>query len=267
MNILIPSAAIAVLGLLFGLLLGYAAKKFAVETDPRFDAVRELLPGANCGGCGNASCDAYADRLVKGLSGLNECAVINNENRQKIGEVLGIVSESQERKVPAVLCQGCEQNCPSRYEYKGYNSCRAAAMVSGGPKGCQQSCIGLGDCVTACTFGGIKIVDGLPMIDERLCHSCGACASACPRGVISMLSYKPVARIHCRTALVARDARSVCKTACLKCRLCERTCPVKAISVQDNGRLAVDESICTGCGLCAEKCPTKAIKLVREPEV
>ena len=43
---------VAVLGGIFGLVLATAGKKFAVEEDPRINEVTNLLPGANCGGCG-----------------------------------------------------------------------------------------------------------------------------------------------------------------------------------------------------------------------
>ncbi|MBQ6692234.1 MAG: RnfABCDGE type electron transport complex subunit B [Clostridia bacterium] len=263
MNIIIPAAAVGVLGLLFGLLLGYAAKKFEVKADERVDQVRELLPGANCGGCGNPSCDAYAARLVEGVSGINECAVVSNENRAKIAAILGLETTAMERTVATVLCQGCGKNSPARYEYKGVQSCRSALLVVDGPKGCPQGCIGLGDCAAVCAFDAIKIIDGLPVIDENKCHACGTCVAACPRQVIRCLPYKRVARPLCRTQLPAKDARATCKTACIHCGMCARNCPQKAIKLE-NGQVIVDEALCTGCGVCVEKCPTKAIKLARD---
>lgn len=51
-SILIASASIGGMGLLFGSALAFASQKFAVETDPRTLEILEVLPGANCGGCG-----------------------------------------------------------------------------------------------------------------------------------------------------------------------------------------------------------------------
>ena len=65
MDILAPVATVAALGLLFGVLLGYASKKFAVEKDETEIKIRELLTGANCGGCGCPSCDALAEAVAK----------------------------------------------------------------------------------------------------------------------------------------------------------------------------------------------------------
>ncbi len=72
-ELVFPILAIGGLGILFGLVLGYASKKFAVPVDERVTKVRELLPGANCGGCGFAGCDAYAQAVVDGIAELNAC--------------------------------------------------------------------------------------------------------------------------------------------------------------------------------------------------
>ena len=60
--------AILVLGfiaLVAALVLFGVSKKFAVEEDPRLGQVGEILPGANCGGCGFAGCSGMAAALVK----------------------------------------------------------------------------------------------------------------------------------------------------------------------------------------------------------
>ena len=62
-GVLIAGGVVGAVGLIIGLLLGIAAKKFAVETDERVALVRECLPGSNCGGCGFAGCDACAEAI------------------------------------------------------------------------------------------------------------------------------------------------------------------------------------------------------------
>ena len=42
--ITIAVAVLSVLGLLFGLILGYASRRFAVEDDPVVERIDELLP-------------------------------------------------------------------------------------------------------------------------------------------------------------------------------------------------------------------------------
>ena len=60
-------SAVLVLGaiaLVAALVLFGVSKKFAVEEDPRLGQVGELLPGANCGGCGFAGCSGMARWLI-----------------------------------------------------------------------------------------------------------------------------------------------------------------------------------------------------------
>ena len=66
MNIIIATAVVGITGLIIGLVLGIANKKFEVEVDEREIAVRGFLPGNNCGGCGYAGCDGLAAAIVKG---------------------------------------------------------------------------------------------------------------------------------------------------------------------------------------------------------
>ena len=54
------------MGLVFGALLAIVGQIFRVEEDPRKAEVRACLPGANCGGCGYAGCDAYAEQVASG---------------------------------------------------------------------------------------------------------------------------------------------------------------------------------------------------------
>ncbi|HQO57042.1 MAG TPA: (Fe-S)-binding protein, partial [Clostridia bacterium] len=59
-------AAVLVLGgmgAIFGLVLTFASKKFAIIEDERLSLAREALAGANCGACGYPGCDAYAEAV------------------------------------------------------------------------------------------------------------------------------------------------------------------------------------------------------------
>ena len=64
-EILIPAIILASLGLIFGIMLGIFAKIFMVKKDERIEKIEELLPGANCGGCGYAGCGGYAKAIVE----------------------------------------------------------------------------------------------------------------------------------------------------------------------------------------------------------
>ena len=74
-NIIAAVAVLFIMGILFAILLGIAAKVFAVEVDERVPLVRECLPGANCGGCGYPGCDGMAAAIVEGTAPVNGCPV------------------------------------------------------------------------------------------------------------------------------------------------------------------------------------------------
>ena len=159
--ILLSAGVMVVLGVLFGVILTIADKKFKVEVDPRVEAVRACLGGANCGACGYAGCDAFADAVVAGKAPVNGCSPSGAKGAEAIAAIMGVSAEAEERKVARVICQGDCGVAKERYNYDGYTSCATAAGLAGGPKMCRFACIGLGDCAQACAFGAIKIADGL----------------------------------------------------------------------------------------------------------
>lgn len=72
-NVIYAVAVLFIMGIVFAILLGVAAKVFAVEVDERIPLVRECLPGANCGGCGFPGCDGLAAAIVEGRAPVNGC--------------------------------------------------------------------------------------------------------------------------------------------------------------------------------------------------
>ena len=80
-NVIYAVAVLFIMGIVFAILLGVAAKVFAVEVDERVPLVRECLPGANCGGCGFPGCDGLAAAIVEGRAPVNGCPECNNMTR------------------------------------------------------------------------------------------------------------------------------------------------------------------------------------------
>jgi RnfABCDGE-type electron transport complex B subunit len=101
-SILIATVAVGVIGLIMGLLLITVDKKFKVEVDEKEVAVREYLPGNNCGACGFAGCDAMAAAIVKGEAPANGCPVGGEAVASKIAHVIGVESEKTEKMVAFV---------------------------------------------------------------------------------------------------------------------------------------------------------------------
>lgn len=259
MNTIVYAVAVlGALGVVFGLALTFAGKKFHVESDERVEQVRACLGGANCGACGYAGCDSFAEAVVKGEAKPGGCAPAGEKGMKEIARVMGVEAEIGERKVARVLCQGKNGIAKERYEYDGYRSCAVAAGIAGGPKDCRFACIGLGDCMDHCAFGAIRMADGIAEIDPEKCTACGACVKNCPRGAIQLLPVSQTVVVRCRNSDVARVARSVCMDACIGCGRCARECQYGAIQVE-NGFARIDPDKCTRCGACAKVCPANCI--------
>lgn len=259
--------ALSALGLFFGIVLGIAGKKLHVENDPRVDLIIEALPGANCGACGFPGCAGYAEEVVAGNAKPNACGPGGPDCAARISEIMGLaVDENAERLLAHILCSGTDSKAKAIYRYQGIPSCTAAVRMFRGPKECDFGCFELGTCIHACPFDAIHYnVEGHPVVDKDLCTGCGICVGACPQSIIKLIPESQNVFVDCSNVDKGKDARKVCQVACIKCKKCERVCPVEAIKVvsEGTGSLAViDENLCTNCGLCVDACPTGCIQKV-----
>lgn len=263
--ILIPVAVLGIMGLLFGALLAFASKVFEVKKDERVPVVREALPGANCGGCGFAGCDALAEAIVKGEAPVNACPVGGAAVGAKIAEIMGTGNVAETPKIACVLCGGDCDAAPHRADFYGLKDCNEAMIASGGTKTCRFGCIGLGSCVAACDFDALTMGDrGLPVVDPNHCTSCGMCVKTCPKGIMNLIPKDQMIHVDCRSREKGKIVRSACSNGCIACKACTKVCPTGAITVNDN-LASIDYDKCTQCGACVEKCPTGAI--VKEDRV
>ena len=176
--ILITIITLGVIGAISAILLYATSKKFEVYEDPRIAKVQEVLPGANCGGCGFAGCSNFAGACVKAgsLDGLR-CPVGGNAVMEKVAQIIGSEVSDSEPMVAVIRCNGTCQARPKSNIYDGSKSCAIASSLYGGETGCSFGCLGFGDCVKACAFDAIHInkETGIAEVDEEKCTSCGAC--------------------------------------------------------------------------------------------
>ena len=260
--LIFPVLLVAVVSILAGLILAFAAKFFAVEVDERVTQIRECLPGANCGGCGFAGCDDYAASLVANPElATNLCTVGGPAVAQKISEILGVSFEAATPKHALVHCNGTCQNTKYAIDYEGPQTCAACNTLFGGRGTCNYGCIGFGDCVAACNYDAIHLIDGVAVVDPENCVACGACVRACPKGLIDLIPETSKIYVSCSSKAKGAVTRQACAVGCIACRKCEKSCPSGAITVNDNVA-SIDSEKCTNCGLCMSQCPTGAIRNV-----
>lgn len=254
-----PAVIMGGLGLIFGALLAYASKAFYVAVDPRQVQVRTVLPGANCGGCGYAGCDGYAEAVVAGEASITACAAGGSVLVERLAEILGVEASSAEPAVAFLNCLGSPDKTVKDSVYYGLADCRQAAVVPGkGPNSCRFGCLGLGTCVRACVFGAMSIKDGLAVVDIEKCVGCGTCVAQCPRTVLSLAPRKTKIQVACNSPLRGQDVKKACSAGCIGCTLCVRTCPVQAI-IMHEALAKIDPEKCINCGLCVSKCPVSCI--------
>lgn len=257
-NILLALVCFAVMSGILGLILAVASKVFAVHTNERVEKITELLPGANCGGCGYSGCAALAEAIAAGKVPVNACNSVSAENLEEIGKVMGVKAEMGERYRAQVMCSGTHDLAKKKYLYEGIADCAAANKLAGGDKLCPNGCIGLGTCAAACKFDAIRIINGVAAVDYDKCKACGACVAACPKRIIRLIPYNAKYWVGCCSTDKGPVTKSYCEAGCIGCKLCEKKCPVGAIAVTDFVA-KIDYEKCTSCGACAEACPRKII--------
>ncbi|UCF19258.1 MAG: 4Fe-4S binding protein [Gemmatimonadota bacterium] len=217
-------ASVAILGgvaLTFAILIALANKKLKVWEDPRIDAVSELLPGSNCGACGAAGCRAFAEELVAGTRQPAQCTQLGGEDIIDIAEYLGVEAGTAQKRVARLLCAGGSHVTLRWAEYRGLETCGAAAAVAAGGKGCAWSCLGLADCERVCDYDAIYMNDvGLPVVIPDRCTACGDCVEACPRDLFTIMPLEQRLIVQCKSLLEGEEAEELCEVACNGCGLC-----------------------------------------------
>ena len=259
-SILYPVLTVSLLALVFGVILGFSAKKFAVESDPKAKWIITVLPGANCGGCGYPGCTVFAERVAAGQASYNGCPPGGESVAAEIARHMGIDASPANRKVAFVKCEGTNDNIKRNYRYDGPKSCVSASqLATGGNKSCVYSCIGHGSCQNACPFGAIKIVNSVAVVIREKCTACGKCISVCPKGLIELAPDKSNVRVLCNSRESGALVRAHCRAGCIACRICQKVCTYDAITVEDN-IAHIDYDKCVLCMECVRKCPMKTIK-------
>lgn len=250
-------------GVVFALLIALTHRKFKVWEDPRIDVLSGMLPGSNCGACGQAGCRAFAEALVAGKVQPAQCTVIDGDGVANVAGYLGVEAGTVNKRVARLLCAGGCDVAAQRATYQGWQTCKAAAAVASGGKACPWGCLGLGDCERVCDFDAIYMnAAGLPVVIPERCPACGDCVETCPKDLFTLIPLQHKLIVQCRNPLEGDAALAMCRVACNACGKCVVDAPpgvlrmVNGLPVVDYGKndLAGPEA--------TARCPTGAIAWV-----
>ena len=247
-------------GLFFGFLIALANKKFHVREDPRIDEVEELLPSTNCGACGLPGCRAFAEAVVSGEQQPSVCTVMGAEDKEDIASYLGVDAGEANKRVARLLCAGGKNEAVRHSDYSGFETCKAAAAVAGGGKGCTWGCLGLADCEVSCLLDAIYMnEDALPVVIPELCTACNDCVVTCPKDLFELMPIEQKLIVQCKNLLNGDAAEDLCSVACNTCNKCVADSEPGVIEIIDNLAVINYEENALTDPKAILRCPTKAI--------
>jgi electron transport complex protein RnfB len=258
--ILVSVAILGGVGLTFAGAIALTHRKFKVWEDPRIDAVADMLPGANCGACGQAGCRAFAEGVVQGALQPAGCTVMSADAVVSLASFLGVEAGEANKRVARLLCAGGSNVAVQQADYLGLETCKAAAAVAGGGKGCRWRCLGLADCEVACDFDAIFMnAYGIPVVIPDKCTACGDCVEACPKDLFTLMPIEQKLIVQCKSALEGDEIEALCRVACTACGRCAADAAPGLIEMK-NGLAIVDYSKNDLADPAAiARCPTGAI--------
>lgn len=257
--VLIAVGALGGLTFLLATGLVVANRRLHVEEDPRIDVVEDMLPNTNCGACGYPGCRPFAEALASSEVLPGKCTVSNDERRAAIAAYLEVDVGAEEREVARLACAGGINVARNHAHYTGHQSCRSAALVAGGGKGCFWGCLGLGDCERICDFDAITMNgDSLPVVAEELCTACGDCVEICPKDLFSLHPASHRLWVACKNLEEGDELLEDCEVACTACERCVVDGPPGLIAMRDNLPV-VDYDGPHATRKPIERCPTGAI--------
>ncbi len=261
----IAAGTMLVMAIILSFILGWANKKFKVDVDPKIEAVIEILPGVNCGGCGYLGCSDYAVAVVTDNDPVNKCTVGGESCAKNVANIMGVEVGEMVKVFAVVHCGAHTDDRLKTHEYRGEKRCAAAHQVAG-VQGCSFGCLGFGDCVRACHYDAMHIKDGLATVDFNNCIGCGACSKVCPRTIITITGFneEKMPTVACSNKDKAKDAKSVCKTACVACRACTKVSDMFTITnnLSTYNYKEYTKELSEPAEKAMQKCPTKCIHFI-----
>ena len=155
-----------VLGGVFGLGLGWAARRFRVESDPVVDRIDAILPQTQCGQCNYPGCRPYAEAIAAGEADINQCPPGGEAGIQALADLLGV------------------EPLPLNPEHGEEKPLRVAVID-------ETTCIGCTLCIQACPVDAIVGASKqMHTLIEQECTGCDLCLPPCPVDCIEMVEAR-----------------------------------------------------------------------------
>jgi electron transport complex protein RnfB len=148
---------LTVLAAVFGLVLGFAAIRYKVESDPVADKIDALLPQTQCGQCGYAGCRPYAEAIASGEVEINRCAPGGEQTILALADLLG------------------RDPVPIAEEHADASQEKTVVEID------EKTCIGCTLCIQACPVDAIiGAAKQLHTVIREECTGCNLCIPPCP---------------------------------------------------------------------------------------
>lgn len=246
-----------------GIVLAVANSKLKVFEDPRIDQVHDMLPNSNCGACGLPGCRMFAEKVVAGAIQPSGCTVGGEDTAAVIADYLGVDAGERVQTTARLHCAGGTNVAIQMAEYTGHPTCRDAALVAGGGKGCSYGCIGYGDCEEVCDFDAIVMMPtGLPVVIVDKCTSCRDCVEICPKDLLEILPVDQHLVVQCKSELEGDELLELCKVACTACERCVADAAQGLLKMKRNLPVMNLELLHLQSPDATRRCPTGAITWV-----
>lgn len=163
---LIALVTLGILAVIIGLVLGYAAIRFRVESDPVVEQIDALLPQTQCGQCTYAGCRPYAEAIAAGEADINQCPPGGEVTIQGLADLLGVDPK------------------PLNPEH-GEHSKKTVVRID------EQVCIGCTLCIQACPVDAILgAAKQMHTVIVSECTGCDLCIPPCPVECIHVVPVK-----------------------------------------------------------------------------
>jgi electron transport complex protein RnfB len=165
MSVLGAVITLGILALIFGVILGFAAVKFKVESDPIVDQIDEILPQTQCGQCGYPGCRPYAEAIANG-DDINKCPPGGEATIKQLADLMGVEAKPLDSA-------------------HGEEDVKKVAVIR------EDECIGCTNCIQACPVDAILgAAKQMHTVIEHECTGCDLCVEPCPVDCIDMVSVK-----------------------------------------------------------------------------